>query len=285
VQDSNPSSADHPEGTLMADETDTERPDAAATLRRDHAGYGWVPDLPDRRDHLYVTSWRTSLPAAVDLRRNCPPVYDQGQLGSCTANAIAAAFEYDLQAANLPDFMPSRLFIYYGERLIEGTVREDAGAMIRDGIKVVAKTGVCPESEWPYDVSQFAERPPARCFTDARRFAALSYARIDNDRAVRSLSVRARLAAGHPVVFGFAVHESFESDEVAHTGVMPMPEPGEALLGGHAVLAVGYDDTAQHLIVRNSWGASWGQAGYFTMPYAYAFSASASDFWVILKVS
>ena len=249
------------------------------------ARYGWVPDLPDARDHLYAAPPQTlvGLPGSVDLRDRCPKeVYDQGQLGSCTANAIGAAFEYCLLEQGATDFMPSRLFIYYDERVLEGTVASDSGAMIRDGIKSVAKQGVCPEAEWPYDIAQFAVKPPAQCYTDAQQHRVTSYQRVP-----RTLStMRGCLADEHPFVLGFTVYESFESADVARTGVVPMPASGEKVLGGHAVLAVGYDDAAQRFLVRNSWGDGWGMGGYFTMPYAYLTERSlSSDFWTVLAVT
>src|SRR5438128_696006 len=115
--------------------------------------YGWLPDVPDQRDHVYAAPSGVlhKLPAKIDLRPKCPPVYNQGQLGSCTANAIAAAVQFDRMKQNLkPAFAPSRLFIYYNERAIEGTVDNDSGAMLRDGIKSIAKQGDCAETHWPY---------------------------------------------------------------------------------------------------------------------------------------
>ena len=248
------------------------------------ARYGWIPDLPDARDHLYAAppAYLSNLPAKVDLRDQCPKeIYDQGQLGSCTGNAIAAAFEFGLLKQKLEDFMPSRLFIYYNERVIEGTVGSDSGAQIRDGIKSVAKQGVCPETEWPYDISQFTDQPPASCYQHALEHQVTSYQRV----AQIPNQMKGCLAHGFPFVLGFTVYESFESDEVAKTGVVPMPASGEQVLGGHAVLAVGYDDAAQRFVVRNSWGESWGQGGYFTMPYAYlADRTLAQDFWAIVQV-
>ncbi len=146
--------------------------------------YGWVPDLPDARDHMYAApvEMMAKLPSKVDLRPNCPPVYDQGQLGSCTGNAIAGAVQFDREKQKLkPDFVPSRLFIYYGERVIEGTVNSDAGAQIRDGIKVVAKQGVPPETDWPYDITKFADKPPPKAFTDALKDLAVSYSRVSQN--------------------------------------------------------------------------------------------------------
>ena len=251
--------------------------------------YGWVRDLPDHRDLMYAAPIVNlqSLPPRIDLRDTnlLPDPYDQGDLGSCTANAIGAAVQFARRKAKrTPDCVPSRLFIYYNERSIEHTVDQDSGAQIRDGMKAVAKLGVCPEGtppppyEWPYDAAQFTTRPPAACFTYASDNQVTVYRRIPQVLT----QLRACLAAGFPLVFGFSVYESFESPEVAKTGVVNLPGASENLLGGHAVLAVGYDDASQRFIVRNSWGTSWGQHGYFTMPYAYVTEPHlASDFWTV----
>ncbi|MFL6072090.1 MAG: C1 family peptidase [Mycobacteriales bacterium] len=251
---------------------------------RSHQRYGWVPDLPDQRDHMFAAPPEEVgvLPPSVDLRSQCPPVYDQGQLGSCTANAIGGAFEFDLLTQQLTDFVPSRLFIYYNERAIEGSVDSDSGAMIRDGIKSVAKLGVCAETSWKYDITKFTEKPSDACYQEALNNRLTSYQRVP--RVLDQF--KGCLAGGRPFVFGFTVYESFESEKVAKTGVVNMPESGEQVLGGHAVLAVGYDDTTQSFIVRNSWGAGWGQRGYFTLPYGYLTGRGlSSDFWTVKLVS
>jgi C1A family cysteine protease len=245
--------------------------------------YGWIPDLPDQRDHLYAAPIvaPAQLPSSVDLRPQCPPVYDQGQLGSCTANGIGGAIQFEQmkqQAASI--FTPSRLFIYYNERVIEHTVSSDSGAQIRDGIKSVAKQGACPETLWPYVIANFAQKPPAAAYTSALQSKVKLYQRVAQTLA----QMQGCLASGYPFVFGFTVYESFESQAVAQSGVVPMPAAGEQVLGGHCVVAVGYDDSQQRFIMRNSWGTSWGQQGYFTMPYAYLTQtnpALASDFWTI----
>ena len=249
--------------------------------KRTKARYGWVRDLPDERDHVYsapLMHFSKGVPAAIDLRPHCPPVYDQGELGSCTANAIGGMIEFDRIKQKLPDFVPSRLFIYYNERAIEGTVGQDSGAQIRDGIKSVAKIGACPEKEWPYDIGKFAHKPPKKCYTDAKLDRAVQYSRVTQNLT----QMLACLASGYPFVFGFTVYESFESQQVANTGIMPMPAPGEQVLGGHAVMAVGYDNPSRRLIVRNSWGEGWGQGGYFLMPFEYVMHPGyTSDFWTV----
>jgi C1A family cysteine protease len=257
------------------------------------ARFGWKPDIPDQRDFSYSVPRPVAkdIPPGIDLRAHCPPVYDQGQIGSCTANAIAAALEFDMMKQGInPIYMPSRLFIYYNERVIEGTVGSDAGAQIRDGIKSVASQGDCPETEWPYDPTPAnpdgtfpagaaaATQPPASCYADARKYEALTYRSVDQNLA----DLKGCLASGYPVVFGFTVYNSFESSEVAQTGDVPLPSGIDTPIGGHAVLAVGYDDEDHVFICRNSWGASWGDAGYFYMPYAYLLDNNlSSDFWTI----
>lgn len=243
--------------------------------------YGWVPDLPDHRDHVYAAPQPVlaKLPVKIDLRKQCPAVLDQGQLGSCTANAIANAHLFNQMKQKAKNcFHPSRLFIYYNERAMEGTINSDSGAMIRDGIKSIAKLGVCNETEWPYAIGKFTEKPSAANYKSALRHQALSYQRL-----TQTLNqLKGCLATGFPFVFGFTVYESFESATVAKTGNASMPKSDEKCLGGHAVLATGYDDKTQRFSVMNSWGSKWGKQGYFTLPYSYVTDADlASDFWTI----
>lgn len=245
--------------------------------------FGWVPDLPDKRDQLFLDPRPDTLPVIVDLTSGCPPVYDQGQLGSCTAQAIAGALEFDqAKQGALPTFTPSRLFIYYNERVIENSVDSDAGAMIRDGAKSVARQGAPPEPMWPYDPMLFANKPVPEAYAAAKLHRVISYRRLSQ----LLTPMKTCLAAGFPFVFGFTVYESFESDAVAITGNVPMPDLSvESVLGGHAVLAVGYNDDVSRFLVRNSWGAGWGNGGYFTIPYEYLLDVDlAADFWTIRAV-
>ncbi len=244
--------------------------------------YGWRKDSLDHRDHLFVPAKPLVLPPSVDLRTSgfLPPVYDQGQLGSCTANALAAAVDFERAKQKLSFLTPSRLFVYYNERVMEGDTPSDAGAEIRTGIKTVAAQGVCLEAEWPYDIAKFAVQPSAQCYTDAAKFRAMSYSRV-----TQSIYYPRHCLAilGRPVVFGFTVFDAFESDQVNATGIVPMPGPSDQPIGGHAVCIVGYDDAKSLFLARNSWGSDWGQSGYFQIPYAYLMDKNlASDFWVIL---
>lgn len=246
--------------------------------------YGWKKDSSNEGDHThqFLCSRLHSNVKKIDMRDLCPAVYDQGQLGSCTANAICAAYEFDeMKEQEEKVFTPSRLFVYYNEREMEGHVDEDSGAEIRDGIKSIATVGVCPESEWDYDISKFTEKPPAECYETAKKHKSVEYKRV-----AQSLEqLKACLIEGFPIVFGFLVYESFESPDVAKTGVMTMPGRHEQVLGGHAVVCVGFDDDKKCFVIRNSWGTTWGDKGYFYMPYDYMTNVGlASDFWTVRKV-
>ena len=246
------------------------------------ARYGWIRDLPDPRDVFLAMpspALAASFPASVDLRSSCPAPYDQGELGSCTANAIAGAIEFQLTKEAMSQvFTPSRLFIYYNERVIRGTVPYDSGAALREGIQAVTNQGYPPESEWPYDVSLFATAPSADAVAQAQGHKLFqSFCLQQNLDHFRN-----SLADGEPVVFGMTIFESFESPAVTASGVVPMPSMQEQTIGGHAMMMVGYDDSARLFWIRNSWGNAWGQAGYCQIPYDYLTDPQlAADFWTL----
>lgn len=253
--------------------------------------YGWQPDLPDHRDHYYGDSGVMPvgiIPESIDLRPFMPAVYDQKSLGSCTANAIAGCIEFDRLKQKLPDWPPSRLFIYYNERDMEGTVNTDSGAQIRDGIKSVNTLGVCTEVDWPYVIEDFTWKPSEIAYTEAAKHLAVSYQRIINTRGEL---MRLCLSNGYPFVIGFTVYESFESQGTSNTGIMTMPASNEQIIGGHAVVVCGYTKIGQitpgirHYICRNSWGPGWGDHGYFYMPEPYITNANlVDDCWTIKLV-
>lgn len=241
---------------------------------------GWQRELPDLRDKTYSVGLTINeLPDKADLRTSCPTVYDQGDLGSCTANAIAAHLDFNRHKQKEKFIKPSRLYIYYNERKDQGTVSYDAGATIRESVKAVVKYGACPEKEWPYSVGKFTTKPSDKCYTDAIQYEALTYLKLPQNKQ----EMMGCLAAGFPIVVGISVYDSFHDAD--KTGVVPMPSSSDSLLGGHAVMVVGYDINANHWIVRNSWGKSWGDKGYFYLPLDYLLNHKlSSDFWTLREV-
>lgn len=229
--------------------------------------YGWKPSLPDPRDHIADASGIKILPE-VDPRHEMPPIVDQGQLGSCTANAVARAVEYDLMlnTGSAADAL-SRLFLYYGERQYEGTLGQgDTGAFGRDGFKVAKNIGVPEEKLWPYLIERFEEKPPRNAYADAPHHRIKGYKAVPQHLQ----SIKAVLSNKQTVAFGFTVFESFESEQVAKTGIVPMPEPGEKQVGGHEVLGVGYlKHSPEYALVDNSWSEGWGIGGRMLFPWAY----------------
>lgn len=219
--------------------------------------YKHIPDIADHRDHYFVPQIKT-FPAKIDIIGKKIPIKDQGPLGSCAGNAAGATVEIGTNGDRL-----SELMAYYGGRQIEGTVRQDAGCMIRDVIKAISKVGICREELHPYDISKFKRKPSKRAYEDA----ATLIPKIKSYQRVLDLNVlKTALFAGNVVTFGFSVPEFFESPSYKG-GVLRMPTASDKIVGGHAVVAVGYDDTAPipFVWVRNSWGPDWGLKGYFKM--------------------
>ena len=244
--------------------------------------YGLIPQKPDQRDFMFAPKAKYVFPPSIDMRPKCPPVYDQGQLGSCTANGGGFAYEYAREKQGLKDFMPSRLFIYYNERKLEHTINSDSGASVRDCFKAMNKYGVCPETDWPYDISKFTDKPSKQCYDEAKKDLVLKY------KSLRPTmdDLKSCLFEGFPIPIGIAIYDSFETNEVAKTGVVPIPKQDETLLGFHCVAVVGYEDSESSWIVRNSWGKEWGDGGYFYLPYRYLLDVNlASDFWQLSLVS
>lgn len=240
-------------------------------------GLGWRPDLPDQRDHRLNTFTVPRVPRAFDRRNNLPPVWDQGQIGSCTGHGAAAAWVDAAQhagAAGVPT--PSRLFLYWNARALEGSTGFDAGATIRDVVKGLAKFGAPPEEDWPYLPEQVLTAPSGTAYSHGLQRQALTYARVPHTKA----AVSTVIYGGLGVVFGFTVYDSFRG--IGSDGIMPMPGRAETVLGGHCVYAVGYNP--DYLICRNSWGPGWGKAGHFSMPWGFFLSSNASDAWVISTV-
>ncbi len=227
------------------------------------------------------------LPKSVDLRPKCPPVYDQGDLGACTAftGCVCREMLTGDKSVNL-----SKLFLYFVERGLEGDIKKDSGASLKDTCKAMHKIGVCEEKYMPYDISKFTAIPKKKAFINAAQYRITAYKLLDSlDEIKQNLALRQQ-----PVMMGMDVYESFESDVIAKTGIMSMPGSKEKKLGGHAVLVVGYRDIIKSygmfyknqvktgsLIVRNSWGSNWGDKGYFHMPYDYVTPENTYDYWIM----
>jgi len=241
--------------------------------------YGWIPDVEDITDLFFTPDPWVSIPMTVDLSPQCSAVETQGSLGSCSANALVSALEYleNIEKMEFTDL--SRLFVYYNARVIQDTINIDSGAHIKDGIGALQTYGVCSEKNWPYIISQFKKEPPLDNYSEAVQHKIVSAERLSGLNNMLQC-----LSQGYPFIFGFTVYESFESKEVAQTGVLNMPKSGEAKRGGHAVLAVGFNSDKKVFKVRNSYGPGWGQKGYFTMPFDYLQDPNLSgDYWVIKK--
>jgi C1A family cysteine protease len=272
-------------------------------------GLGWIPDYPDFRDYTEKTDGvrkvlettgllrAKSLPASVDLREWCSPVEDQGSLGSCTANAGVGIIEYYERKSFGRFINASRLFLYKVTRNLM-KMSGDTGAYLRTTTGAMVLFGTPPEDYWPYtdDEKRFDREPPAFCYAFAQNYQTIQYYRHDppGSKAEEILKrVKTYLSKGHPAMFGFTVYSSIEQAE--KTGKIPFPSPKEKIEGGHAIVAVGYDDkmkiknrygkieTTGALLIRNSWGKEWGEEGYGWLPYDYILKGLAEDFWCVLK--
>jgi C1A family cysteine protease len=243
------------------------------------------PDLVDVVEHRFNESSAVSsapqadLPPAIDLRPLGPPAYNQGQMGSSVAQPLAAAIQFDQMRRNEPPFLPSRLFIYYNARRFAGDTSGDTGARLADAVRSVVELGVCPEDLWSYELDLLTAEPPEQCYAVAAEHRFPGVVQI-----VSSLeNVKRCLTDSIPVVFGLTVHNSFLNSDVSETGRVPLPGPDDPLIGGHAMLLVGYDDSQREFVVRNSWGRDWGVDGHCFIPYEYVLGADGSqtEFWAL----
>ena len=272
-------------------------------------GMGWLPDYPDFRDyteeHEDVSNILTptglikaakSLPAAVDLRQWCSPIEDQGSIGSCTAHAGVGIVEYYEKKAFGKYIDASRLFLYKVTRNLSHWTG-DTGAFLRTTMGALVLFGAPPEEYWQYKIADFDKEPTAFCYAFAQSYQAIKYYRHDPPGTAKDVllnRIKKYLAAGHPSIFGFTVYSSLGHAD--NSGKIPYPCKGEKIEGGHAIIAIGYDDkikiknsgscgkeTTGALLIRNSWGTGWGDAGYGWLPYEYVLKGLAEDFWSMLK--
>jgi C1A family cysteine protease len=251
-------------------------------------GMGWIPDLPDPRDLRYSLAQAvplpSKLPAIVDLRRPhvFPPIWDQGQIGSCTGQGTARMLSYIEACEGNGAEVLSRLMLYYDARIVEHSTGSDSGAQIRDVIKQVAKRGVSLETLWPYDETKVLHAPGTEAVEEGlHRSKGFEYSRLDSLADMLHC-----LASGYPFVFGATLFESFRMVSAANHAVVPMPAFYERMLGGHCMCAVGYSQKTKTILVANSWGESWGDAGYCRFPFAYLGDGDlASDFWTVRKIA
>jgi C1A family cysteine protease len=243
----------------------------------------WRPSPPDHRDLIMpdptLAPTLLVLPSVVDNRSLCSPVEDQGELGSCTANASTSAMEALYKKLGMPIIELSRLFVYYYTRKVEGTPpTEDSGAFIRDVMKALSKYGAAPEAIWPYDISQFSTNPTYAAVQAAHQHRATRYYRCPTLH-----SIKVALAHGFSAVGGFSVPTNMLSPECAQNGIVKMPGSGDRIEGGHAVHFVGYDDASALLTFQNSWGPGWGKQGFGFLPYGFVDQKLADDFWSIRR--
>ncbi len=256
--------------------------------------FGWIPDYPDARDYTRNTEGISLLlkespkTAKVDLRDYCSPIVNQGNIGSCTANAASGILEY-FQKRSCGAYSPvSRMFIYKATRnLMKKT--GDTGAYIRTTMGALALFGAPPEKYWEYVEGKYDLEPLPFCYSFAQNYQALSYFRLDEQGKAEKdvlLGIKETLSGGIPAMFGFTVYSSIRE---SIGGKIPYPGKGDSVLGGHAVVAVGYDDSLKigsctgAFIIRNSWGAEWGDKGYGYLPYDYVLNGLALDWWALIK--
>jgi C1A family cysteine protease len=233
----------------------------------------------DKRDYrLSVQTLRSSTPQQFSLESFCPPVFDQGSIGSCTAQSSACMYSCIYKQKTRQVFLPARLYIYYNTRLIENSVSADNGATLRNTMKAMVKNGVCTESIWPYQNNRLYLRPTNNCYVEGMDRQVLSYASVP----IQLQIMKNLLLSQHSFVMGILVFPSFFSGG----GQVPIPNPNvEPILGGHAICIIGYDDQRQAFLARNSWGSGWGIRGNFYIPYAYATNRNlAFDAWVLYNV-
>ena len=278
------------------------------------SGFGWLPDVPSVKDYAPdtpsvaslvqrtssarvlsgVTSSASGAAAApalasqIDLRQYCSPIEDQGQLGSCTANAAAGLVEYFERRAFGKHIDASRLFIYKATRNLLGWTG-DTGAYLRSAMEALVLFGAPPEDYWPYEIAQFDVEPSSFLYAFAASFQATKYFRLDpNGTAPARVlqNIKSFLAAGFPSMFGFPVYDEYM--HIAEDGTVPYPSSQSHLYGGHANAAVGYDDNLMiggdkgALLVRNSWGTAWGATGYAWLSYKYVTEGLAVDWWSLV---
>lgn len=243
--------------------------------------YGRIVDIEDAVNDWKATFSLSSIPKTMSLADSRPPIMDQSAAGSCVMHGIPGVIRHHLRrrynanpTSALYDREFSALFGYYNGRELENTIPMDTGLQIRDGIKVVAQQGLASIDLWPYDLTKLYSRPPQEAYDDAVQYKAQSYARV----GVSASAVRTAVAAYHPVVIGIPVYESFEA--VGSDGLVPMPEKGEKLLGGHCMYVDEYEIVPGHFTVPNSYGLGFGRDGVCYIPYDYI-GTLGSDYWVI----
>ena len=247
--------------------------------------YGWKKSTPDKRDYKLKTvnpEIYKSIPKSDDLSKFVPEIYDQGQFGSCTGNSLTMADRIARIKQGLPDKALSRLFVYANERIMEGTLNEDAGAQIRDGAKVLATMGIPDESAWPYTAENLLKKPSEEAYKEAVQDEVKTYLTVDQTLEEMKLCIN----EGYPFVFGVTIFAPFEGEEVARTGIVPMPKDTDEIVGGHAITCVGYDDDKRMFKVLNSWSSNWGDNGYCYFPYDYLTNPKlCSDLWTIRSIA